>query len=63
MYYDVKKINYTAFNFLNAVQLRINLDSLRYDFPLEIGRLSNLRKIGQLVWANQMPGYKTGYTN
>ena len=34
-----------------------------YNFPLKIGKQSNLRKIGQLIWANQMPENTIGKTN
>ena len=49
--------------FLPTVQLFISLDSLRRDFPLQIGKLSNLTKIGQLVWANQMLEKTIGNAN
>ena len=48
--------------FLWTVQLLINLDSLRQDFPLQ-GKQSNLRKIGQLGWANQMLEKTIGTAN
>ena len=31
------------------------MDSFRWGFPLQNGKLCNWRKIGQLVWATQMP--------